>query len=37
MYRLYTVEADSDTPALPEGVTSDPNYYEPWPVGAAGI
>lgn len=37
MYRLYTVQSDSETPDLPEGVTSDPDYYEPWPVGAAGI
>lgn len=37
MYRLHTVDADSDTPALPEGVTSDPDYYKPWPEGAAGI
>lgn len=37
LYRLYTVTADSDTPDLPEGVTSDPNFYEPWPTGAAGI
>ncbi|MGI6520423.1 MAG: RagB/SusD family nutrient uptake outer membrane protein [Fermentimonas sp.] len=37
MYRLHTVEADSDTPDLPEGVTSDPDYYNEWPNGAAGI
>ncbi|MCK3684385.1 RagB/SusD family nutrient uptake outer membrane protein [Maribellus sp. YY47] len=37
MYRLHTVEADADTPPLPEGVTSDPNYYKTWPEGAAGI
>jgi len=37
MYRLHTVDADSDTPVLPEGVTSDPNYYKKWPEGAAGI
>jgi hypothetical protein len=37
MYRLYTVDADSDTPELPAGVTSDPNYYQSWPDGAAGI
>jgi len=35
--RLYTVAADGDTPALPEGVTSDPNYYQQWPNGANGI
>jgi len=37
MFRLHTVEADSDTPELPAGVTSDPNYYKAWPDGAAGI
>ncbi len=37
MFRLYTVEADSETPAMPEGVTSDADFYEPWPAGAAGI
>lgn len=37
LYRLHTIEADSDTPPLPTGVTSDPNYYEQWPNGAAGI
>lgn len=36
-YRLHTVAADSDTPDLPAGVTSDPDYYKPWPEGAAGI
>jgi len=36
-YRLYTVEADDKTPTLPEGVTSDPNYYKTFPEGAAGI
>ena len=47
MYKLYTVQANSQSPKytwsddsvnfLPEGVTSDPNYYEPWPTGAADI
>jgi SusD family. len=37
MYRLFTVQSDSETPPLPEGVTSDPNYYEEWPNGAGGI
>ncbi len=37
MYRLHVVDADSDTPDLPEGITSDPNYYKAWPDGAAGI
>lgn len=37
MYRLHTVQADSETPPLPQGVTSDPNYYSQWPEGANGI
>jgi SusD family. len=37
MYRLHTVEADGETPALPDNVTFDPDYYEAWPKGAAGI
>ena len=37
MFSLFTVQADNQTPALPEGVTSDPDFYENWPVGAAGI
>lgn len=37
LYRLHTVAADSDTPALPGGITYDPNYYEEYPNGAAGI
>jgi hypothetical protein len=37
LYTLFTVKADQNTPALPENVTSDPNYYEEFPVGAAGI
>ncbi|QEC53908.1 putative outer membrane starch-binding protein [Anseongella ginsenosidimutans] len=36
-YRLYTVPADDKTPALPEGVTSDPDFYNTFPNGAAGI
>lgn len=36
-FRLHTVPSDSETPALPEGVTSDPNYYQEWPNGAKGI
>jgi len=36
-FRLHTVPADAETPALPEGVTSDPNYYQQWPNGANGI
>ncbi len=37
MFRLHTVTADNQTPPLPEGITSDPDFYENWPVGAAGI
>lgn len=37
MYRLHTVESSSETPALPTNVTSDPDYLQPWPAGAAGI
>jgi hypothetical protein len=47
LYGLYTVNADFNTPdydsdsnngiTLPQGVTSDPNYYQPYPNGAAGI
>ena len=36
-YSLYTVPADNQTPELPQGVTSDPNYYNDFPNGAAGI
>ncbi|MDR3246003.1 MAG: RagB/SusD family nutrient uptake outer membrane protein [Prevotellaceae bacterium] len=37
LYRLHTVDADSDTPTLPVNVTSDPDYYNNYPNGAAGI
>jgi hypothetical protein len=37
LYKLYTVDADENTPALPENVTSDPDYYNTFPNGAAGI
>lgn len=37
IYKLYTVEADDFTPDLPAGVTVDPNYYQEYPNGAAGI
>jgi len=37
LFRLHTVPADQETPALPTGVTSDPDYYQQWPNGAAGI
>jgi hypothetical protein len=36
-YSLHTVEASFDTPPLPEGITYDPDYYKPWPEGAADI
>lgn len=36
-FKLHTVEADSSTPGLPSGITYDPDYYEEWPNGAAGI
>lgn len=36
-FRLHTVPSDSETPALPLGVTSDPDYYQNWPNGANGI
>jgi hypothetical protein len=31
------VDADADTPVLPVNVTTDPNYYNSYPNGAAGI
>jgi hypothetical protein len=36
-YELHTVESSYNTPQLPEGITHDPNYYQPWPLGAAGV
>ena len=36
-YRLHAVPADDRTPALPAGVTSDPNFYATYPNGAQGI
>lgn len=36
-YKLYTVEATSETPELPLNVTYDPNYYKLFPEGAGGI
>jgi hypothetical protein len=35
-YELHWVKEDRDTPSLPEGV-ADPDYYKPFPEGAAGI
>jgi hypothetical protein len=37
LYDLHKVDADENTPALPEGVTSDPDYYSEYPEGAANI
>lgn len=37
-YKLYTVDVDNQTPALPENIISDPDYYNSWEDGgAAGI
>jgi len=36
-YRLHTVRATVATKPMPENVISDPDYYEPWPRGAAEI
>lgn len=36
-YRLYTVQADDQTAKLPQGITSDPNFYNTFPNGAGGI
>lgn len=36
-YELYTVKADEHTPALPDGVVTDPDFYSIYPDGAAGI
>jgi len=37
LYKLYTVVNDDKTPALPQGVTSDPSFYGEYPNGAGGI
>ena len=37
LYRLHTVVKDDKTPALPQGVTSDPGFYGTYPEGAEGI
>lgn len=37
LYKLYTVASDDNTPDLPTGVTSDPNFYQNYPDGAEGI
>lgn len=36
-YRLYTVEATSDSLPLPPHITYDPDYYKAFPNGAKGI
>lgn len=36
-YSLHTVLKDDKTPALPQGVKSDPNFYGQYPNGADGI
>lgn len=35
--KLFTVDANDQTPELPKGVVSDPDFYEKYPKGAAGI
>lgn len=37
LYQLHAVLADDNTPSLPAGVTSDPNFYSNYPAGAGGI
>ena len=36
-YKLYTYASDENTAGLPQGVTSDPNFYKNYPDGAGGI
>ena len=36
-YKLHVVEQDVSTKPMPTNVTTDPDYYERWPVGAANI
>lgn len=36
-YSLYWTAKEADTKELPTGITSDPDYYKPYPVGAAGV
>lgn len=36
-YKLYTVPADEKTPVLPANITSDLDFYKPYPSGASGI
>lgn len=37
VYKLYTVAADENTAPLPQGITSDINFYNTYPNGAGGI
>jgi hypothetical protein len=37
LYKLHTVDADGETPNLPDNVISDPDYYNDFPNGAAKI
>lgn len=37
LYELHTIEFDDKSKVLPQGVTSDPNFYADYPDGAAGI
>lgn len=47
LYKLYTSVTTTESPSytwsdgtenyLPEGITHDPDYYQEWPIGAAGI
>jgi len=36
-YKLHTVQAYSGTKPMPTNVTTDPDFYKPWPEGAEGI
>ena len=36
-YKLYTYAKDDNTPELPAGVTSDPNFYDAYPNGAGHL
>jgi hypothetical protein len=36
-YELHTIEASYNTSPLPQGITHDPDFYKPWPEGAANI
>lgn len=36
-YSLHVVQADNSTKTMPSNVTTDPDFYNNWPNGAAGI